>query len=25
VNVRAIDAGLEFAMANTAEECLWGV
>jgi 2-oxoisovalerate ferredoxin oxidoreductase beta subunit len=25
VNVRAIDAGLDFAMANTAEECLWGV
>ena len=25
VNVRAIDAGLEFAMANAAEECLWGV
>jgi 2-oxoisovalerate ferredoxin oxidoreductase beta subunit len=25
VNVRAIDAGLDFAMSNTAEECLWGV
>jgi Pyruvate/2-oxoacid:ferredoxin oxidoreductase gamma subunit len=25
VNVRAIDAGLDFAMADTAEECLWGV